>query len=435
MRVLAVLYCYPPLLVPASMCYAKLVMGLRAAGVDVEIMTISPESFASPGPTPLDHALAARMPGDVVAHVSHSPETASWMRWIKRLDPKRHLSYRWLEPKKREWLIPARRQLSDRDLDRFDLLLTCGQPHANHLLGLELKARRRIPWISYFSDPWTDSPYAVFGSARIRAHHRRLEDQVLAAADCVLFTCEEMRQLLLTHHPVLTPERSGVLPHAFVGSWYGDGKPAAAEDAPLRILQTGSFYGPRTPLPLIEALCRVREKTPLEGRIRFDFYGGMDDVHVRAIRDAGLDSIFHVHGFVPYLDTLSLMGESDGLILIDAPLDSMAESVFLPSKLIDYLGSRKPILAVTPRQGATARVVTETGGIVCPLEEPGSLDEALISLLQRRSFGATPQESAIEAYDHRRVGADLASIMERTLAAQGSFPAGAGDVDSVGALH
>ena len=46
MRVLAVLYCYPPLLVPAAMCYAKLMAGLSESEIDVEILTISPDSFS-----------------------------------------------------------------------------------------------------------------------------------------------------------------------------------------------------------------------------------------------------------------------------------------------------------------------------------------------------------------------------------------------------
>ena len=85
-RVLAILYCYPPLLVPAAMCYAKLMLGLRASGVELELLTITPDSFASPGPTPLDHALADRLPAEVVQHQVDSPENRWWMQLLKRAD-------------------------------------------------------------------------------------------------------------------------------------------------------------------------------------------------------------------------------------------------------------------------------------------------------------------------------------------------------------
>ena len=57
--------------------------------------------------------------------------------------------------------------------------------------------------MAYFSDPWTDNPYQTFGSERVRQHHLHLEDEVLPAADLVLYTCEEMRKLVLEAHPVL----------------------------------------------------------------------------------------------------------------------------------------------------------------------------------------------------------------------------------------
>ena len=63
MRILAVLYCYPPLLVPAAMCYLKLVASLVENGAEVEIVTIDPATFDSPGPIPLDETLQSVMPG------------------------------------------------------------------------------------------------------------------------------------------------------------------------------------------------------------------------------------------------------------------------------------------------------------------------------------------------------------------------------------
>jgi hypothetical protein len=407
MRVLAVLYCYPPLLFPAAMCYMKLVASLVENGAEVEIVTIDPESFDSPGPVPLDETLLRVKPAGVTEHVVWSPETSWPVLLTKRLDPKRRLTFPWLEPKKREWIGPALRRLRKIDLERFDLLLTCSQPHANHLLGLELKKRTGLPWVAYFSDPWTDSPYQTFGSERVRAHHRVLEDLVLQRADLVLYTCEEMRRLVLDNHPVLSESRTGILPHSFVPDWYGDENLRRMDGLPVRLLHTGSFYGPRTPVPLIDALRRVGQRVDLDGRIRIDSYGGMDDRYRRLVDGRGLKEVFSIHGFVAYLDSLSLMKQCDGLILIDAALTSTAESVFLPSKLIDYLGARVPVIAITPERGATARVVEETGGTVVPIEDPGGLDRLLLEIVEQGSVPGIPREEAIMGYEFREVGRGL----------------------------
>jgi hypothetical protein len=45
---------------------------------------------------------------------------------------------------------------------------------------------------------------------------------------------------------------------------------------------------------------------------------------------------------VGYQESLKLMSEADALLVIDAPAD---QSVFLPSKLIDYIGAGRPISA------------------------------------------------------------------------------------------
>jgi hypothetical protein len=413
MRILAVLYCYPPLLVPAAMCYLKLMCGLVENGADVEIVTIDPETFDSPGPIPFDEPISRVVPSKVTNHVVASPETSLAIQLIKRLDPKRRFSYPWLEPKKREWIRPALRHLLSQDLSRFDLVLTCSQPHANHLLGLELQRRTRLPWVAYFSDPWTDSPYQTFGTEAVRRHLSTLEDQVLSAADLVLYTCEEMRELVLANHPVLDPDKAGVLPHAFVDSWFESDLPERLGETPLRLLQTGSFYGPRTPAPLIDSLWRVRQRRRLNGAIRIDSYGGMDERWPKRIAERGLGEAFQTHGFVAYLESLSLMRQADGLLLIDAPLASTAESVFLPSKLIDYLGSGVPVIAVTPSEGATARVLRECGGTVIPIESEAELDRLLTDLVDSGELPEAPRTESVARFGFRRVGREALDKFER----------------------
>jgi hypothetical protein len=415
-RVLMVVYCFPPMMVPASICYAKLVNGLRRTGVDVEVLAIDPMTFDSPG-TPFDPELAMRLPEDVPLHLVRSPELSFWFKVANRLDPQHHFTYRWLEPRKREWTYPAARRLRSLDLRGFDVLLTCSQPHANHLLGLGPHEKHRIPWVAYFSDPWSGNPYTLFRTEKVRAYQYRLEAEVMRSADLVLFTCEEMRDFVIQAQPALRADRTGVLPHAFVPEWYHDPARSGpdAGDRPVRVLHTGSFYGPRSPVPLIESLERLGGAQRLRGRLRLDHFGAIADEHVARIHASGLQDVFIVHDFVPYLRTLEMMSESDALLLVDAPLTSMAESVFLPSKLVDYLGARRPIIAVTPSQGATARVTREVGGTLCPQEDPLALDRALETTMRNRASASTLDETMVRRYEDSVVAEDLVQMMQTRL--------------------
>jgi len=73
------------------------------------------------------------------------------------------------------------------------------------------------------------------------------------------------------------------------------------------------------------------------------------------------------------------------LLVVDAPGDG--PSVFLPSKLIDYLPFRKPILGLTPETGASARLLRRLG---CPVMRPddvGGITSALADLIERWRAG------------------------------------------------
>jgi hypothetical protein len=413
MKLLAVLYCFPPLLVPAAICYLKLMVGLRRRGIEVDIVAIDPASFHAPDTGLVDGSLDRLVPPDLGRIVVRSPESDFLVRLLKRFDPVYRTVYPRFEPKKREWTGPALRLLGRRDLSRYDAVLTCSQPHANHLIGLALKRRTGLPWVAYFSDPWSRNPYARYRSPRIAEYNAQLERQVLDEADHVLFTSPEMLRHAALGRPGLEA-KAGVLPHCFVPEWYGldeDDRPAPAAGA-ATVLHTGHFYGPRTPLPLVEALVRLNRRTPLEGRLRIVCYGGMRPEHRNAIAQAGLSGVVSVRPVIPYLRSLALMTACDCTFLIDAKVGEGAESVFLPSKLVDYLGAGKPVIAVTPRSGASARVVGDVGGVVCDIDDAPAIEKAFADLVAGVPPRALKQE-AVDRYRCDTVAAEMEAAVGR----------------------
>jgi glycosyltransferase involved in cell wall biosynthesis len=411
MRILAVVYCFPPLLVPAALCYLKLVLGLRQNGVEVEILEIDPRSFLPPGPVLLDPAINRKVPADLVRHAVWSPERSPLVRLGKRLLRSTALGMRYYEPKKREWVAPALRRLRRLDLGRYDAVLTCSQLHVNHLIGLRLKATTRLPWVAYFSDPWARNPYARFANPRVAAYHRALETQVLRAADRVLYTCDEMLHLAEEDQAAVLQGKAGVLPHSYVPEWFGPPVTEPSPALPIRLLHTGHFYGPRSPAPLLRALHRLHQRRDLTGRLRIDSYGSFPAADREALVRNGLGEIVRIHDTVPYLDSLALMRRQDLLLTIDAKLTQMSESVFLPSKLVDYLGAGKPLLAVTPSRGASARVVREVGGVVCDVADEAEIEAALERLLDEGP-PPPPAAAAVQPYHYREVGAQLVAMLK-----------------------
>jgi glycosyltransferase involved in cell wall biosynthesis len=259
---------------------------------------------------------------------------------------------------------------------RPDLLVTFGSPMSDHLIGLALKRRLGVPWVAHFSDPWVDNPFVPYDRLTRRVN-LALERRVLREADRLVFTSEETVELVASRQGRAVFEKSRVLEHAFEPGLF-DG-PAAREESRVVVRYLGALYGPRSPAPLFEALRRLSASEPaaLAG-VRFELVGTKGEGQLEA---AGLGAL--PEGLVVsrpstgYLESLRLMRESDGLLVIDAPAE---RSVFLPSKLADYVGAARPVFAVTP-EGTAARVVRRLGGWVADPSDAAAVAETLKSFL------------------------------------------------------
>lgn len=417
MKILMVAYTFPPLLFPATMCYVKLAKGLQEQGHQVAVLAVDPETFQFPGGWRQDDALCDLIPQGVAVHYVKSWESNPFIRLAKRFHLTRALFLPFLEPKKIEWTYAARSCVRAHfQSEDVDVILSCSQPHCNHLLGRYLKRKLDRPWVVYFSDPWTDNVYTSYTSRRVFRRHLALEREVMAEADAVYFTSPETERMVMGKYPPDLRQKVGILPHGFVPQWYEGGNGGAKRGAGKRIrfLQTGHFYGPRTPLPLLEALELLKGDLILADCFEFVFYGGMQEEYRRYIETNGLADVVKLEGTVPYMESLSAMKETDYLLLIDAPLSSPGESVFLPSKLVDYLGSHKPIVGITPLQGASARVLRETGNLVCDITDVPAIAKTLAGIFNG-IVQVRPDAQEIDTYEYLAVTKRLSDFMNNTL--------------------
>jgi hypothetical protein len=85
-----------------------------------------------------------------------------------------------------------------------------------------------------------------------------------------------------------------------------------------------------------------------------------------------------VVGTIPYIRSLQMMTEADLLLVMDAPDDI---SVFLPSKLIDYLGSGTPIMGIVP-PGASHSLLNRLGAVTANPREPEQVVAGLVHAIK-----------------------------------------------------
>lgn len=324
-----------------------------------------------------------------------SPEEWFVFRALWRMVP----PLKHLPDEKRVWMPGALRAArAALDQQPADVLISFAQPWSDHLIGLQLKRERGVPWVAHFSDPWVDSPYHRVGKiARSRA--LGWEREVIAEADRVVFVNEYTRDRTMAKYPAEWLSKCAVVPQGHDGDVAAAEPPGAAE-RPLRIVYTGRFYdGIRTPESFLNGLAAVHRESPLTGRLSVTFVGAAMSGYSMLADRLGLNSVVTFTGRVSPRQAMHEAASAGALLLIDGP-SSDGPSLFLPSKLIDYLPRRRPIIGITPLKGPSADLLNEMG---YPVIDPGN-HAALVELVRQLAFGApltlSPQHDAIAGRYH-----------------------------------
>ncbi|MBS1141843.1 MAG: hypothetical protein H6R13_3296 [Proteobacteria bacterium] len=361
MKALLFTHAYPPMRYPRSIQISRLVKYL---GCEVDVVCCN-ELDVRPDASLPDRF--ERNPGKIF-RIDHRPPASLLLRRLLNVCAIPDALLGWS-------LAAAKAVATTAAAGGYDVLVTFGQPMSNHLAGLRLKRRLGIPWVAHFSDPWADNPFHRKNFLR-RWANRYLEGLVVKAADTVVFTSEQTRQLVMGKYPPVQQCKAAVLPHAFDPEMY----PARVErSAQLVVRHLGNFYPPRSPAVLLEALALVQQRTPsLLQDVRIEFIGEISSrIRLDRLLAPLPEGLVAFLPSVDYVESLRLMAESSLLVVIDAPFDT---SVFLPSKLIDYLGAKVPILAVSP-SGTTADLVSEYGGVVAAAVDASDVANKLAGLL------------------------------------------------------
>ena len=406
LRVLAVSYFLPPALYPQAIQIGRLLTGLpfQIGVVRGQVMELG---------VGLDHYAGFARRFAFCLDVPFRPVLSGAAATLaRRLLP----FYARIPDEYRGWVPRAEPAIVDELAARQfrpDVLITFGVPMSDHLLGLRLKRKLGVPWVAHFSDPWLDN---AFHRHNVLSNlvNRRLERSVIAAADRLIFTSAETVDLVMRKYPPSWRGKAEILPHSFDPALYPPRTPDA-QGPVLRYL--GNFYGHRSPVPLFRALRTILAEEPaLLAGVRVELVGQMPQrMREHATLRALPPGLVRLIDTVPYSKSLQLMADADLLLVIDGPDDL---SVFLPSKLIEYLGSGTPVFGIVP-PGTSAKLLARVGADVAdprnPAEIAKRLREALRLVQERWSSAAPPRwgDDAVRAEFHvDRVRRDFTRIIE-----------------------
>jgi glycosyltransferase involved in cell wall biosynthesis len=184
-----------------------------------------------------------------------------------------------------------------------------------------------------------------------------------------------------------------VVPHGFDD--YLQSRAAKKADGPI-FAHVGNLYGLRSPENFILALGQLKTDGRLSPMLKAEFAGRIKNLPFlrQLVKRLRLDEHVVFRGRVSYKKSLELAAQADVLVLIDAA--SSGDSLFLPSKLIDYLQFKKPILGITPDSGASADLLRKMGQPVVDPQNVAAIAEGVFSLQEQNRNAGTSTSAQFE---------------------------------------
>lgn len=232
------------------------------------------------------------------------------------------------------------------------LIITTGPPESPHIAGAMLSRRTGTPHLVDYRDGWIDEPLKseLESNGLRRAAEVALEHFVLRSAAIVTLSSDGWRAALERRHPDLSA-RLRVLTNP-IPSGVVCGTSAPAPGRRPKLLYIGRLEGSRHSQcaePLLELLEHEAASRP--GPFEVQFRGGFLPSELNAIekfsdRVSSLDWCVRIEPPISYVKALQEIAAADGLLLLCNSKNA------IPSKLFDYLGSRRPILCLAVMRGA-----------------------------------------------------------------------------------
>ena len=265
----------------------------------------------------------------------------------------------------------------------YKYLFTSIVPGISHICGKKIKKKHpEVIWYASFSDPFKNSPYknadldnrSIFYKIAYKVgawalYNDVYEKAAIEYADKLVFICEEQRDYTISQYPELNKDellrKSIVMPLTYIPSWdmYKNLiNVESSNNKPKQAVHLGRLYGLRKIDSFLEALKELKnEDKDIEKKIVFHQYSEIQSPDIKKIKEYGLGNLFVLHDKVSYDESTRIMKDSDVLVLFDTLMPNSKVQPYLPSKIVEYLLLKKPILGICDSNSPSYRILNKYG--------------------------------------------------------------------------
>ena len=305
------------------------------------------------------------------------------------------------------WVKPSVSFLSELIFkEKIETVITTGPPHSVHLIGLKLKEKLDINWISDFRDPWTSIGYhkKLKLTKASQKKHKHLEKSVLTSADKIIVTSASTKAEFqeITTKPIVV----------ITNGFDNDLKSKVVLDTNFTIAHIGSLLTGRNPGNLWKVLAELIESNvKFKNSFKLKLVGVTSADVLNTIYSYGLENYVELQGYVTHNEALEIQNKSQVLLLTE--INSKETTGIIPGKLFEYLAAKRPILAIGPKNWDVGDIINETkSGNLFDYSEDSSLKEIILEWFQAFQNKKLESNSVnIAKYSRRELTKKLAEIL------------------------
>jgi glycosyltransferase involved in cell wall biosynthesis len=399
------------------------VKNLVRFGWDVTVVTPRPGEFWISDPD-----LASTVPGEVT--IVRTPSLSGFRmlslargrrtgrgsaRSSHRFEWLRRLSEFFMLPDTYVGWIPFARRAAMRlcSEQHFDILYSTSPPDSTHMAAWSVARRHSLPWLADCRDPWISLYLRDPPTALHRRLHERLEDR-LSNADRILVTTAWQEEMMRRRFPGSRLER--------IANGYDEDDFEGIDELrppqkPFTIMHCGMMTLGRSSRPILEGLREVFRREPgARDSMRILFLGARESENEAWVHRLGLDDVAVFMDNVAHHECVKLERKSHVLLLVKH--DDERYRGLVPGKVYEYIGARRPILAVVPEGEAADIVRRNNRGEVARIDDPGGVADAILKMFRLYREGDLESSYSLDSLPHysRRAGTErLVEILSELL--------------------
>lgn len=419
-QVLVVTYYFPPMGLSGVQRVTTFVKYLKEYGWRPSVLTIVPAGYFAYDKTLLAEVQAAGIP----IHRTNSWDPTRLFRRQQSVgmpsEPLRSglsaISQLLFVPDNKIGWMPHALRTGNRLLrsGSFDAIFSSAPPYTAHLVAARLSRTHNLPLVVDFRDGWVGNPRHQYATPLHRKWNERLERKVLRSCRRAITINDAIGDALL---------RIGEAPVTIIPHGYDPDNlnvaPAGRKPGKMTFLYTGVFYDAQTPDYFLQALARIIDRHPeTRALVEAVFVGLLPKSSLQHVAALNLEDIVTYTGYVSHAQAVAFQRAADVLWMTIGSRPG-AEGIST-SKLFEYMGSRKPILALVPPGTAMRALEPYRAATIVDPEDVNAIATAISALIAQWQSGTldAPDEAYVQRHDRRRLTGMLAACLDECL--QGS---------------